>query len=69
MKTMIVGINYNTDGTRYINEITYKTFIDAIELCSLADCCKSRNDEVYTIDINPSHKDFIQEIVLHGCRM
>ena len=69
MKTMMVGICYNTDGTRYINEFIYTTFIDSIELRKIADYWKRRNDEVYTIDFDPSHKDFIQEIVLHGCRM
>lgn len=68
MKTMLVGICYNTDGTRYINELLYTSWKDAIELDAAAQRAKKHNDEVYIIDLNPSHKDFIEEIVLHGCR-
>ena len=68
MKTMLVGICYNTDGTRYINELLYTSWKDAIELNEAAARAKKHNDEVYIIDLNPSHKDFIEEIVLHGCR-
>ena len=68
MKTMLVGICYNTDGTRYINEILYASWKDAIELNDAARCAHKTNDEVYIIDLDPSNKDFIEEIVLHGCR-
>ena len=69
MKTMIVGINYNTDGTRYINELLYTIWYDAIELRDCAESWKNHNDEVYTIDLNPSENTFVEYIVLHGCRM
>ena len=69
MRTLIVGINYNTDGTRYINQLLYKTFHDMIQIRDITDNWKRTNDEVYIIDLNPSHTDFIQEIVLNGCRM
>ena len=69
MKTMIVGINYNTDGTRYINQLLYKSFHDMIAIKDVTENWKRTNDEVYIIELNPSHQDFIQEIVLHGCRM
>lgn len=68
MKTMLVGICYNTDGTRYINELLYTSWLDALELDKAAQRCKKHNDEVYIIDLNPSHKEFIEEIVFHGCR-
>ena len=66
---MIVCINYNTDGSRYIANLHYTTFIDALDLKDSCEQFKHHYDEVYTIDLNPNHKDFIQEIVLHGCRM
>lgn len=68
MKTMLVGLCYNTDGTRYINELLYTSWKDAIELDAAAQRAKRTNDEVYIIDLNASHKEFIEEIVLHGCR-
>lgn len=69
MKTMLVGISYNTDGTRYISELHYTSFTDGIELNDAASSMKRRNDEVYTIDLNPSEYSFVEYIVLHGCRM
>lgn len=68
MKTMLVGICYNTDGTRYINELLYTTWLDGLELNEAAERAKRTNDEVYIIDLNTNHKEFIEEIVLHGCR-
>ena len=69
MKTMLVGICYNTDGTRYINELLYTSWKDGMELEQAAQRAKRNNDEVYTIDLNPSHYEFLEYIVLHGCRM
>ena len=69
MKTMLVGICYNTDGTRYINELLYTSWNDAIELEEAARRAKKNNDEVYTIDLNASEYTFVEYIVLHGCRM
>lgn len=69
MKTMLVGICYNTDGTRYINELIYTSYADAITLKDCVTRWKRRNDEVYTIDLNPSEQTFVEYIVLHGCRM
>ena len=69
MKTMMIGINYNTDGTRYIDCLSYCAYIDMIEIKERASKWNKCFDEVYIIDFDPSHKDFIQEIVLHGCRM
>ena len=66
---MIVCINYNTDGSRYIQALHYTQFTDGIQLNEICNDFKKYSDEVYTIDLDPSHKDFIQEIVLHGCRM
>lgn len=69
MKTMLVGIDYTIDGQRYISNILYTDFGDAINLKTYAATWKKKHDEVYTIDLDPNHQDFIQEIVLHGCRM
>ena len=68
MKTMLIGICYNTDGTRYINELIYTTWLDGLELNEAAARAKRTNDEVYVIDFNANHKALIEEIVLNGCR-
>ena len=67
---MIVGMNYNTDGTRYIAYLNYNSF-DNIESMNefIHTYIDPNYDEVYTIDLNPSEKDFINYIVLHGCRI
>lgn len=69
MKTMIVCIDYNTDGTRYISSLYYTSFVDGIHLSDVCREFKTEHDEVYTIELDPSHKEFIEYIVLHGCRM
>ena len=66
---MVIGINYNTDGSRYIARISYSTLRSKENEKSLADTYSGVYDETYIIDIDNSHEDFINAIVTHGCRI
>lgn len=66
---MVVGINYNTDGSRYIARISYNALRSKEADKRLADKCSTLCDEMYIIDIDNTHVDFINEIVTKGCRI
>ena len=66
---MIVGINYNTDGTRYIAGIIYSINYTDQHITDLSQAYIGDFDEVYIIDFNPNYKPLIQDIVLNGCRI
>lgn len=69
---MIVGINYNQDGSRYIARIRYDAEQTREEKQELAHFLTYSYDEVYIIsDFNfkNNDQDFIDEIVTKGCRM
>ena len=66
---MIVGINYDTDGNRYIARIDYVAKRQRIQINKVAGCMKYEYDEVYIIECDNTNQPFIDEIVLHGCRM
>ena len=70
MKILIVGINYTQDGKRTIAKIS--TFQPEIGY-SINEWCEiyfiEEYDEVYTIEMDNNHQDFIDYIVTHGCRM
>lgn len=66
---MIVGINYNTDGSRYIASIFSRYCWDTLKEKRIAQAISHDCDEVYIIDFNPYYEDFINEIVLKGCRI
>lgn len=66
---MIVGINYNTDGTRYIAGLIYSIFYKTETIQEMAKNYIEDFDEVYIIDFNPNFKPLIQDIVLNGCRI
>ena len=66
---MIVGINYNTDGIRYIARLDYKPNRDNAVKTKTANMMKSEFDEVYIVDVNNADTAFINEIVLNGCRI
>lgn len=66
---MIVGINYNTDGSRYISTVAYgadwTTRTESIRATHFLDEC----DEVYIINFNSNYQLLIDEVVLKGCRI
>lgn len=66
---LIVGINLNTLGDRYIAYLKYDSDLLRNECNTVAVHMKENYDEVYLIDIDAAHEDFISYIVLHGCRM
>ena len=66
---MIVGINYNTDGSRYIASIIYSHDWNFLKTERIAQALSQDCDEVYVVEFSNSHKDFINEIVTKGCRI
>ena len=66
---MIIGININSIGDRYIAYIKYDNNLTKHEASITANSLKDFYDEVYVIDINTSYEPFIQHIVMHGCRV
>lgn len=67
----LFGINYNTDGTRYIALVLYD--IDHADQPKTANYYKdifgNMYDELYILEFNPNYKPLIQDIVLNGCRI
>jgi hypothetical protein len=66
---MIVGIDYNDDGSRSIAKILYQGLWDENIVQDYAKEMKEHDDEVYIVDLNPNCTDFINEIVTKGCRI
>ena len=66
---MIVGINYSTDGTRYIARLDFKSDRDKTLQIKVANMIKEKFDEVYIVDVNNTDTAFINDIVLNGCRI
>lgn len=66
---MIVGINYNTDGTRYIAGIIYSITYTPAQCSEMAKVYVGDYDEVYIIEFNPNYQPLIQDIVLNGCKI
>lgn len=69
---MVVGINYNQDGSRYIAYIYYIRTWSREMKQSVAHALCIRCEEVYIVsDFNFKNddQDFINEIVTKGCRM
>ena len=66
--TMIICINYRTNGDRYIALVDYNSArYDKYDL-ALAKAYTEQYDEVYVIPFIPT-KELINEVVLNGCRM
>lgn len=67
----LFGINYNTDGTRYIALVLYD--IGHAHQPKTADYYKdmfsNMYDELYILEFNPNYNPLIQDIVLNGCRI
>ena len=66
---MLVGINYNTDGTRYISRLDYLASREQHIKRKLAGMMREECDEVYIVDVNNSDTGFIQTIIENGCRI
>ena len=67
----LFGINYNTDGTRYIALVLYDIY--HADQPKTADYYKDifglQYEELYIMDFNPNYNPLIQDIVLNGCRI
>ena len=66
---MIVGINYSNDGSRYIASIIFCDSWSALKRERVAQALTQDCDEVYIKALNKTCEDFINEIVLRGCRI
>lgn len=60
---MVVGLDYTQYGDRVVSEIFSAPRIDSALLTF-----ESAHDEVYIVDINQNHKEFINTIVKDGKR-
>lgn len=67
---MIVGINLNTLGDRYIASLYFIDDNTRHDKEAIARLWSNHYDEVYIIDgFDNCCEDFINEIVLKGCRV
>jgi hypothetical protein len=65
---MIICIKYSNDGERHIDYMLYEANWSRERVTDLARHYSSQYDEVYVIDFK-ENKEFIDEIVLRGCRV
>lgn len=65
---MIICMNYNTDGERYIAKISFIYGRSNDVTALIANQLIHEFDEVYIIPFLPT-KELINEVVLNGCRM
>ena len=65
---MIICINYSDDGERFIAYIEYGYRWGRERTIELASYLSTEYDEVYIIDFK-DNKEFIDEVVLRGCRV
>lgn len=66
---MIVGININSIGDRYIAGLYFNIDNSNKDKESIAKLWLNHYDEVYIVNFDNCCEDFINEIVLKGCRM
>jgi hypothetical protein len=66
---MIVCMNINTAGERYIAYLKMSNEYTRTEVTAIARNYKEDYDEVYIIDIDPADDDFIDTIVRKGCHL
>lgn len=66
---MIVGINLNTEGERYIAALQFDYDFSIDSKKAIARNWKMSYDEVYIVKFDNCCDDFINEIVLKGCRI
>lgn len=65
---MIIGINYNTDGTRYISTIIYHSRWNALQIENIANALTADCDEVYICPVDNTATPAINEVLRNGCR-
>lgn len=66
---MIIGININTIGDRYIAYVKHDNNLTRHDMTVVAEQLKDFYDEVYITDFDGANDDFIQYVVLKGCRV
>lgn len=66
---MIVGININSIGDRYIAGLYFNIDNSTHDREAIAKLWRNHYDEVYIVNMDNCCDDFINEIVLKGCRM
>ena len=66
---MIICINYNTDGTRYIAKLDFLSTRNALQIRQITNNLNSVYDEVYVLPFKSDDMELINAIVLEGCRM
>lgn len=66
---MLVGMNYNDDGTRSIARITLKVNRSEGATQQLAECFSNECDEAYMVDFDVNDTELINFIVTEGCRL
>lgn len=67
---MIVGININAIGDRYIASLYFCNDHNRKDKQAIANLWLNHYDEVYIVDdFDSNDDDFINEIVLKGCRI
>lgn len=69
---MIIGINYNQDGSRSIARISYNRDLSREARQNYAHAMTQECDEVYVLsafNFDNDDQDLINEIVTKGCRM
>lgn len=65
---MIVCMNYNDSGDRYIAYLQYVGTWGSERIMDMANHMSDQYDEVYVMPFVPT-KELIDEIVLKGCRI
>ena len=66
---MIIGININTIGDRCIAYIKHDNNLTRHDMTVVAEQLKDFYDEVYITDFDAANDDFMQYVVLKGCRV
>lgn len=66
---MIVCMNIGTDGKRRIAKVYYFEASSNADVMQDARAMSKMYDEVYVIGFNNNYEDFINEVVLKGCRI
>lgn len=69
MDKMIVTIDYTDAGERYISKIIYNRRWTEQDLMIRASVFSKTHDETYIVSFDNNCIPFIDEIVLHGCRI
>jgi hypothetical protein len=65
---MIICINYNDSGDRYIAYLQYAYSWGSERIMDMANHLSEQYDEVYVIPFVPP-QELINEVVLNGCRI